>query len=133
MEGPIVPPPGNLDNNADGDANQPNQNNDNDNNDNNAPAGPPNTPPNQPQNQPPNQPAPQQPPPNQPAPASPTGPPQPVLNLSQPFPHQPAPQIIHQQIGAISSLNSLASLKKMLKHIFCAQMTGCRHITLRRM
>ena len=36
-------------------------------------------------------------------------------------------------IGAISSLNSQANLRKMLKHIFHALMTGCRCIILRKM
>ena len=47
-------------------------------------AGPPNAPPNQP--------------PHQPALAKPAGPLQPVPNSPQPFLHQPALQIIHQQI-----------------------------------
>ena len=96
MNGAIVPPPANPEENLNGNANQHDQDDDND--DNNVPAGPTNAPPNQPPNQPPpNQPALQL-PPNQPAPANPTGPPQPVPNWSQPFPCQPAPQIIHQQM-----------------------------------
>ena len=50
-------------------------------------------------NQPaPNQPAPNQPIPQQPVPVNPTGPLVPVPNLLQPFPYQPGPQIIYQQM-----------------------------------
>ena len=118
-EGPVAPNPANLGNNEN--ANYANADH---NNENNAPAGPNAPPLQQPApNQPapnqstPNQPAPNQPAPNQPAPANPAGPtppahlnPQqpalanlagpfaPVPNLLQPFPYQPAPQIIHQQM-----------------------------------
>ena len=112
MEGPVAPNPNNPDNNTNANANQ---NNDNDNNNNNDPpsqnAPPPNLPaPNQPagqpapQQSPPNQPAPHQLVPNQPGPANPGGPTPHVSNLSQPFPYQPAPQIIHQQMRNWSHL-----------------------------
>ena len=99
MEGAAVPPPANPYQNPNGNANQPDQ--DDDIEDNNAPTDlfnqPPNQPPNLPPNPPPNQPALQL-PPNQPVPANPTSPLQPVPNWPQPITHQPAPQIIQQQM-----------------------------------
>ena len=94
--------------NPNGNANQTDQDDDND--DNNVPTGPPNAPPNQlpnqppnlPPNPPPNWPAPQL-PQNQPVPANPTG--GPVPKWPQPLLHQPAPQIIHQQVVNWSNLN----------------------------
>ena len=110
MEGPAISPPANPDNNVDGDANQPNQNNDN--NDimpllvlqmhllislqiNLLPSS---CPTNLHHSSAPQQLVLQQPPPQQPVPANPAGPLQPVPNWPQPLPHQPASQIIHQQM-----------------------------------